>query len=125
MLLALDAGNTNITVGIFRDGQWILDLNGDGQYDEHDKVIAMGQPGDRPVIGDFNGDTRIDLGIYRDGLWQIDTNNDGLLDARDRAFTFGKPGELPVVGDWDGEFVISNPDMMRIAREYLRGGGDG
>jgi serine-aspartate repeat-containing protein C/D/E len=74
----------------------------------------MGQPGDKPVIGDFDGDTIVDLGIYRDGFWHIDTNHDRILDARDRAFTFGEAGDRPVVGDWDGD-GIDDPGTYRDA----------
>ncbi|MBL9084172.1 MAG: hypothetical protein JNK76_20385 [Planctomycetales bacterium] len=101
-------------IGIFRDGQWRLDVTGDGKYTEEDIAFAMGQPGDKPVIGDFDGDTIVDLGIYRDGFWHIDTNHDRILDARDRAFTFGEAGERPVVGDWDGD-GIDDPGTYRDA----------
>jgi serine-aspartate repeat-containing protein C/D/E len=99
-------------IGIFRDGNWKLDLTGDGKYTDEDRAFTMGEQGDKPVIGDFNGDTIVDLGVYRDGLWHIDTNNDGVLDARDRAFTFGESGDKPVVGDWDGDGV-DDPGLYR------------
>ncbi len=105
-------GEGQSMVGLFREGSWVLDLNGDGKYDQQDRVLSMGQPGDLPVIGDFNGDTRTDLGIYRNGLWHIDTNNDGVLDARDRAFQFGEGADRPVVGDWDGDGV-DDPGLYR------------
>lgn len=99
-------------IGIFRDGQWRLDLTGDGKYTAEDLAFTMGSPGDKPVIGDFDGDTIVDMGIYRDGLWHIDTNHDRILDARDRAFTFGDADDAPVVGDWDGD-GIDDPGLYR------------
>ena len=45
--------------------------------------------------------------------------------ARPVQVPLGKAVFLDAVGDWNGEFVISNPDMMRIARDYLSGGRDG
>lgn len=99
-------------IGIFRDGQWKLDLTGDGKYTDEDLAFSMGQPGDKPVIGDFDGDTIVDVGIYRDGFWHIDTNHDRVLDARDRAFTFGDAQDVPVVGDWDGD-GIDDPGLYR------------
>lgn len=105
-------GEGQSMIGLFREGSWIMDINGDGKYDDRDRVLAMGEAGDLPVIGDFNGDTKTDLGIYRNGLWHIDTNNDGVLDARDRAFTFGEGADRPVVGDWDGD-GIDDPGLYR------------
>ncbi len=105
-------GEGQETIGIFRDGNWKLDVTGDGKYTDEDRAFSMGQAGDKPVIGDFNGDTVVDLGVYRNGLWHIDTNNDGVLDARDRAFTFGADDDLPVVGDWDGDGV-DDPGLYR------------
>jgi len=99
-------------IGIFRNGNWQLDLTGDGKYTAEDKSFQMGQKGDKPVVGDFDGDTIDDVGIYRDGLWHIDTNHDGVLDARDRAFTFGDGNDTPVVGDWDGDGV-DDPGLYR------------
>ncbi len=99
-------------IGIFRDGQWRLDLTGDGKYTAEDMAFTMGAPGDKPVIGDFDGDTIVDMGVYRDGLWHIDTNHDRVLDARDRAFTFGDAADAPVVGDWDGD-GIDDPGLYR------------
>jgi serine-aspartate repeat-containing protein C/D/E len=99
-------------IGIFRNGNWQLDLTGDGKYTAEDRSFQMGEKGDKPVVGDFDGDTIADVGIYRDGLWHIDTNHDGVLDQRDRAFTFGDANDLPVVGDWDGD-GIDDPGLYR------------
>jgi hypothetical protein len=63
----------------------------------------MGEHGDIPVVGDFDGDGRDDLGIFRAGTWHIDVNADRVLDQRDLTVKFGDDGDLPIVGDWNGD----------------------
>lgn len=97
------------TIGVFRDGQWTLDANGDGRFDEQDRTVMLGQAGDLPLVGDFNGDGVDDLGVYRAGRWLIDANGDGELEemelaATDQAFAAEVAGK-PIVGDWDGDGV--------------------
>ena len=36
-----------------------------------------GQPGDVPVLFDWDGDGKADLCIYRNGLWFVNTRLDG------------------------------------------------
>ena len=43
-------------IGVYRDGKWIIDTNGNRQIDAHDKVFELGEAGDKPVVGDWNGD---------------------------------------------------------------------
>ncbi|TWT96011.1 Serine-aspartate repeat-containing protein D precursor [Botrimarina colliarenosi] len=95
------------TIGVFRDGSWNLDTNGDGRLDEHDRAVTLGQAGDTPLVGDFNGDGVDDLGVYRHGRWLVDADGDGELEemelaATDQALADGTDGK-PVVGDWDGD----------------------
>ncbi len=51
-------------VGVFRDGQWFIDLNGNGQWDAHDLWAKLGHQGDLPVVGDWDGDGKDDIGIF-------------------------------------------------------------
>jgi hypothetical protein len=91
------------TIGVYRDGEWTIDLNGDGRLGDSDGRYTYGQPGDYPVIGDFNSDGVDELGVYRDGRWIIDTNGNRQIDAHDTVFELGQAGDVPVVGDWDGD----------------------
>ncbi|HWA98245.1 MAG TPA: SdrD B-like domain-containing protein [Pirellulales bacterium] len=101
------AGNFNgsgvDTIGVFRDGVWHLDQDGDGRFTKSDGSFTLGQAGDLPVVGDFNGDGVDELGVYRQGKWLIDINGDRQLDDRDMTVEFGGPLDLPVVGDWNGD----------------------
>lgn len=95
------------TIGVFRDGSWNLDTNGDGKLGPDDRAVTLGQAGDTPIVGDYDGNGVDDLGVYRGGQWLVDPDGDGTLEelrlnAKDRALASETPG-LPVVGDWDGD----------------------
>jgi uncharacterized repeat protein (TIGR01451 family) len=94
-------------VGVYRNGPWFVDWNGNKQWDstDADHVFSFGLPGDIPVTGDWNGDGRLKAGVYRDGAWFMDWNGNNQWDATDAAhvFFFGLPGDIPVIGDWNGD----------------------
>ena len=98
-------GDGVVNIGTYRDGQWRLDLNGDGRISQGDAVIAFGDSEDLPVVGDFNGDGIDELGLYRNGIWKIDLNGDRHIDSVDEVFQHGGNGDTPVVGDFDGDGV--------------------
>jgi serine-aspartate repeat-containing protein C/D/E len=93
------------TIGVFNMGVWVLDTNGDGQWQPGELMVDFGQPGDIPVVGDWNGDGVDELGVYRNGVFHLDTNRDYTLDARDKVFELGAAGDTPVVGDWNGDGI--------------------
>jgi serine-aspartate repeat-containing protein C/D/E len=99
-------------IGIFRDGQWQLDMNGDGKYTDADVSIEFGREGDQPVVGDFDGNGIDDLGVFRGGQWIIDSNGNRELDAHDQVFELGNSEDVPVVGDWNGDGV-DQPGLYR------------
>ncbi len=92
------------SAGVFRNGTWILDTNGDGILNAGDQVVAFGQAGDIPIVGDWTGSGRIKLGLFRAGAFILDLSghlsgvSTGLPDA---TFSFGQPTDIPVVGDWN------------------------
>jgi hypothetical protein len=93
------------TVGIFRNGMWFLDMDGDGRWSQGDITVEFGQEGDLPVVGDWTGDGISKLGVYRNGTFYLDTNNNHRIDATDKVFQLGHAGDMPVAGDWNGNGV--------------------
>lgn len=91
-------------IGVFRNGTWILDTNGNGVIDAADKTVTFGQAGDIPVVGDWRGTGQIALGLFRNGTFILDLSGHlsgtptGLQDA---TFVFGQGGDIPVAGDWN------------------------
>jgi len=106
-------GDGIYTIGIFRDGLWRLDVDGDGRLSSADKEYAFGQEGDTPLVGDFDGDGIDDLAVFRAGVVIVDSNRNGEIDSSDRRIQVGQAGDIPVVGDFDGdgvdEIVIYRP----------------
>jgi hypothetical protein len=92
-------------IGVFRDGLWFLDLNGNDQWDGCgvDSCLGFGLPGDKPVASDWTGTGTAKIGVFRNGTWSLDLNGNGLWDGcdGDACPDFGQPGDEPVAGDWN------------------------
>jgi Beta-propeller repeat len=105
-------------LGIFRNGTWILDTNGNGVIDAADKTVVFGQAGDVPVVGDWVGTGKIALGLFRAGTFILDLSGhlSGVPTGQaDATFSFGQGGDKPVVGDWN----ISGTAKVGIFRNGL------
>ena len=89
-------------IGVFRNGTWYLNIDGDGRPAPDDLQCNFGQAGDIPVVGDWTGDGIEKIGVYRDGTWYLDTNNNHQLDASDMVIHLGQSGDQPVVGKSSG-----------------------
>ena len=57
-------GNGTTQMGVFIDGEWFIDANGDGKWDDGDLYAKLGNPGDTPVVGDWDGDGKDDIGVF-------------------------------------------------------------
>jgi hypothetical protein len=88
--------------GVFRNGTWILDWNGNHQLDSGDRQFSFGLPGDRPVVGDWDGSGVVRVGFFRKGQWFLDTRGSFQFDGRAAVISFGLESDQPVVGDWNG-----------------------
>ncbi|MBT8249270.1 MAG: hypothetical protein KJN81_03325, partial [Acidimicrobiia bacterium] len=93
-------------------GRWRFD---DG------KDFYFGNPGDSPMLCDWDGDGVDTVGLYRRHsgfLYLRNTNTQGVAD---REIFFGVPEDAPICGDWDGDGVdtvgVFRPSQGRF---YLR-----
>ncbi len=73
--------------------------------DESGSVTSFyfGNPGDFPIVGDWDCDGVETPGLYRqsDGFVYLrNSNTQGVADIR---FFFGNPGDIPLAGDFDGD----------------------
>ena len=123
-------GNGISKMGVFRNGNWYLDYNGDGQWSgcgtttDTDRCYTFGMAGDIPVVGDWNGNGVSKIGVFRNGNWYLDYNGDGqwsgcgATPSTDRCYTYGMAGDTPVIGDWNGD-VRSKIGVFRNGMWYL------
>jgi serine-aspartate repeat-containing protein C/D/E len=51
-------------LALFVDGEWFIDVNGNGRWDESDIWLKLGTRGDQPVVGDWDGDGKDDVGVF-------------------------------------------------------------
>ncbi len=96
-------GDGITSIGVFRQGKWYLDVDGDGQWTDNDVIEHFGEEGDRAVVGDFTGDGITDLGVFRAGTFILDTNGTRSIDSQDAVIRLGRENDVPVSGDWDGD----------------------
>lgn len=118
--------NFAASVGIFRNGAWFLDKNGNGRLDDclTDTCHASfgGLASDIPLIGDWTGDGVRKIGIYRQGSWFLDSNGNGVSDGCTVDACLGPfgglNGDIPVVGDWNGD-GRAKPGIYRQGSWFL------
>ena len=94
-------------IGVFRNGPWYLDQNGNRIWDPDsgDLSFWFGTSGDQPIAGDWNGDGHDEIGVFRNGPWYLDYNGNRIWDpdSGDLSFWFGTSGDQPIAGDWNGD----------------------
>jgi hypothetical protein len=125
------APGTHSKIGIFKNGQWNLDMNDNGIWDgcATDLCFAYGLASDIPLMGDWNGDGIKTPGVYRPSTSQFFLKNSNTTGVADIKFTYGIPGDIPVVGDWNkngydsigvyrpskSKFFLKNSNMAGVA----------
>jgi hypothetical protein len=99
-----DGACTHDAIGVFRNGKWYLDEDGDFFWDgcTTDGCYIFGTSGDYPAIGDWNGDGDDDLGVFRNGKWYLDANDSEVWGgcSTDICAVFGTAGDKVAIGIW-------------------------
>ncbi len=102
-------------IGVFtpETGMWTLSLSPTDP--KADIVVHFGEPGDVPVVGDWDGDGVDTIGVARLNeagdvlIWILSDSNENPFEWR--KFSFGSKAHLPVAGDWDGD-GIDSPGLL-------------
>lgn len=96
-------GNGKKKVGIFRAGQWLLDLNGDGQASgPGESLFFFGPKSGSPIVGDWAGIGKDTIGAVDDGAWYLDLNGDRIHNGLDPILFWGDEGanRIFIPGKW-------------------------
>jgi hypothetical protein len=121
-------------IGVFSNGTWYLDINGDGAWDSGDLMIpdfGTGLPNVVPVTGDWNGSGTTKIGVFSNGTWYLDMNGNGAWDGPsvDKVipnFGVGLPNAIPVVGNWPGSAGLGDKiGVFSNGTWYLDKSGNG
>ena len=93
--------NLTDRIGIYRPstGEWFLDRNGNGKWDETDSYAEpIGETVGVPVVGDWDGSGKTKLGLFvpksPQSQWLLECEVDNCVRS------FGQPTDLPIVGRW-------------------------
>jgi len=103
-------GNGITRIGVFANGYWYLDLNGNGLWDGTPTdglyTFGAGVAGAVPVTGKWTGTGATKIGVFANGYWYLDLNGNNVWDGTptDGFYVFGSglAGAVPVTGDWTG-----------------------
>ncbi|MGH7770599.1 MAG: InlB B-repeat-containing protein [Candidatus Binatia bacterium] len=131
------SGQIAASIGVFRPqtGEWLLDLDGNGAFDDCtvDRCVqAFGQQGDLPLVGSWTNTEITLLGVFdtNTAAWHLDLDGSSALDGCELdtcGYTYGQPGDLPVVGKWTKNGPIRIGFFRPSTRRWyldLNGNGD-
>jgi hypothetical protein len=91
----------NDTVGVFTPTTNQFQERDSNSSGPPDRVITFGEPGDQPIVGDWNGSGIDNVGVFRPSTGQF------ILQVARKIIVvnFGQAGNIAVAGDWDGNGV--------------------
>jgi len=101
---------TDVTLFLFRASQqriYIINaLGADGAgLGAADFYYTLGDVGDTPFVGDFDGDNDDEVAMFRGSSGQVFLKLDLSAGTADSTFVFGSRGDTPFAGDWNGDGV--------------------
>lgn len=96
------------TIGLYHFASNEFRLRRSNTTGSADIVIKLGEAGDLPVSGDWNGDGDTNVGVFRPATGQFLVRERVRFHPITKTVNFlGQPGDRPVIGDWDGDGVDS------------------
>jgi len=131
-------GNGIDTPGVFNpaNGQWLLTngINGTNVANSSPTPnfqFSLGQNGDTPIVGDWDGNGIDGVGVFRGGNSTFFLSNgfQGTVDIK--PFIFGSLGSKPLAGDWNGDGIATigvfnqNNGVMSLNNTNNAGNGVG
>jgi hypothetical protein len=92
-------GDRRADQGVFRNGNWLLNLSNGNQF----RSVQWGQAGDTIAPADYDGDGTTDIAVYRaetleNVFYILRSQNNTVQTER-----FGRAGDIPVSGQWDAD----------------------
>ena len=111
-------GNGCETVSLYRrTTQEFFIFNELGENDSGlgaaDFSFLFGNPGDQPVVGDWDGDGSDEVGLHRESTGLFYWRNTLDAGVADGSLVYGKPGDRFVAGDWG---VVDGADTPGVFR---------
>ncbi len=104
---AASRAHANVQTGLYRPSTASFYLDFDLNAGVVERVVPMGNVGDKGLVGDFDGDGRADLVVFQTsagyGSWVIDPQRQGGLCGTCSVYFFGGSGDVPLLGDFDGD----------------------
>ena len=106
------------TLSIYRPSEarfYIMNELGEneGGLGAADYSFLFGNPGDKPVVGDWDGDGIDEIGLHRESTGFFYYRNTLTTGIADGQFFFGDPGDRFVAGDWGVVDGVDTPAMFR------------
>ncbi len=106
------------TLSIYRPSEarfYIMNKLGEneGGLGAADYSFLFGNPGDKPVVGDWDGDGIDEIGLHRETTGFFYYRNTLTTGIADGQFFFGDPGDRFVAGDWGVVDGVETPAVFR------------
>ncbi len=121
------------TVSLYRPSEarvYVIDRLGDGAggLGAADYSFVFGDPGDQPVVGDFDGDGIDTVGLHRASTGLVYYRNSNTAGVAERSFFYGDPGDRMVAADWSGDGTESvglfRPSRSRFYLRFVNSAGN-
>ena len=96
------------TVSIYRAGEsrvYVVNRLGDGDagLGAADFAYSLGDPGDVPFAGDFDGDGDDEIGVRRPATGHVHLRHELSPGPAHASFGLGDTGDVPIAADWAGD----------------------